>query len=107
MIRQASAWGQFWRDLSDRHDVHGCGIYTPLWHEPRPLHRGRYYSTWFRMVPYAGGRSPIYYSVNGDTMWEMMRDGLNQTGTNNLQMKLALLNCVIEHITDWQLKDYR
>lgn len=95
MIRQVSAWGQFWFDLGSIYRVHGCGIYTPLWtHEPKPVHRGRYYSTWFRMTD-AG---PIYYSVNGDTMWEMMRDGLVQTGCHDLRMKLALLAVIMEDI---------
>lgn len=96
MIRQASAWGQFWFDLSSVHRVHGCAIYTPLWHQPRPLHRGLYHSTWFRWVD--GG--PIYYQVDGDTMTQMLQDGLRQTGANDLRMKLALLALVLETSTN-------
>lgn len=93
MGRQVSAWGQFWWDLAALHRVHGCAIYTPL-SGPAPAHRGAYQSTWFHMTD-AG---PIYYSVNGATMWEMMRDGLAQTGSNSLRMKLALLAVIVEDI---------
>ncbi len=94
MIRQASAWGQFWFDLSALHRVHGCAIYTPLWGGERPLHRGLYHSTWFRWVN--GG--PIYYQVDGDTMIEMLRDGLIKTGCYNLRMKIALLAVLTDQI---------
>ena len=94
MARQASAWGQFWWDLHQTHNVYGCGIYTPL-SGPAPAHRGAYYSTWYRSTPLG----PVYYSVNGDTMWAMMRDGLNQLKCNDLRMKLALLAVIMEDIT--------
>lgn len=95
MIRQVSAWGQFWADLSHRHKVHGCGIFTPLWHEPRPAHRGLYHSTWYRMH----NGSPIYYQVDGDTMTDMLRDGLAKTGADCLLMRTALLALCIERVT--------
>lgn len=95
MIRQASAWGQFWFDLSSVHRVHGCAIYTPLWSGERPPHRGLYHSTWFRWVN--GG--PIYYNVDGDTMIGMLKNGLHKTGSNDLRMKLALLALVLETTT--------
>lgn len=95
MIRQVSAWGQFWADLSAIHRVHGTGITTPLCrHLPHPPHRGAYYSTWIRWH----GNSPIYLAVDGDTMADMLRDGLVQTGCYNLRMKLALVAVLAEYI---------
>lgn len=95
MIRQVSAWGQFWFDLSAQHRVQGSGITTPLCHHlPHPAHRGRYYSTWIKWF----NGSPIYYGVDGSTMTEMIRDGLIKTGTYNLRMKVALLAVLLEEI---------
>ena len=58
------------------------------------MHRGLYHSTWFRWVN--GG--PIYYQVDGDTMIEMLRDGLIKTGCYNLRMKIALLAVLTDQI---------
>lgn len=102
-IRQPSAWGQFWVDLADHYSIHSSGVFTPLWHEPKPLHRGSYYGTWFRMVPYGNERRPVYFAVDGETMWEFMRNGLKQAGCYNLHMKMLLLEVIIEHISDWAL----
>ncbi len=94
-MRQVSAWGQFWFDLSSQFRVHGCAIFTPsCTHIPRPLHRGRYYSTWVRHSDHGA----IYYSVNGDTMLDMLRDGLVQTGAMSARMKLALLTLAVEDL---------
>lgn len=96
-MKQVSAWGQFWFDLSSLHGVHGCAIFTPRCdHIPRPAHRGIYYSTWYRMTP----TGAVYYHVDGDTMSDMMLDGLRKTGCMNLRMKLSLLATVIEHVED-------
>jgi hypothetical protein len=95
MIRQVSAWGQFWFDLSAQHNVQGAGIVTPLCeHLPHPPYRGAYYSTW---VKWHNG-SPIYHSVDGATMTQMIRNGLIKTGCYNLRMKVALLAVLLEDI---------
>lgn len=95
MIRQASAWGQFWADLSEQHKVHGCATFTPLTtHIPRPAHRGLFYSTWYRMTPLG----PVYFSVDGSTMTEMLRDGLTKAGCLTLRMKVNLLAALLEEI---------
>lgn len=94
-MRQVSAWGQFWWDLAALHKVHGCGITTPLQTGNKPVHRGRYFSTWYRSTPLG----PVYYPVDGDTMIGMMRNGLVQTGCSNVRMKTALLNVAVEMVT--------
>lgn len=95
MIQQASAWGQFWFVLSARYRVQGSAIYTPEWHQPRPQHRGKYYSTWAKW----NDAGPVYYSVNGDTMVQMLRNGLEQTGCYDVRMGFALLAVLVEQIT--------
>lgn len=107
MIRQPSAWGQLWADLAERHGVHACGMFTPNWHQPKPSFRGDYYSTWFRMVPHGNERRAVYFPVDGDTAWGMIRNGLEKAGANDLHMKLLLLACIVEHISDWVLRDHR
>lgn len=94
MIRQASAWGQFWWDLSSRHRVHGCGINTPLQPNNRREWRGEYWSTWYRSTDLG----PVYLPVDGETMIDMLRDGLTKTGCDTLHMKMALLNVAIEQV---------
>lgn len=94
-MQQASAWGQFWFDLSSL-GVHGGAIFTPLQrHIKHPAHRGKFYSTWHRMTP----KGPVYYAVNGDTMVDMLLDGLRQTGTVGIRMKLTLIAMLTEAIT--------
>lgn len=94
-MKQASAWGQFWFDLSDQHRVHGCAIFTPrCTHIPHPAYRGAYYSTWYRMTD----KGPIYYAVNGHNLIEMLRDGLIQAGCWNVRMRLSLLAVAFEMI---------
>lgn len=105
MIRQVSAWGQFWFDLSSLHRVSGGAIFTPRcsdqikrsyvqmnrvsqsWRKP-------YFSTWVVHTP----RGAIYYSVEGNTMVQMLRDGLQKTGCLNLRMKIALFAVLLEEI---------
>lgn len=94
-IKQASAWGQFWADLSEQHSVHGCGITTPL-QSNRQAWRKAYYSTWFKMVEHGGKREPVYYSVEGDTMSAMLLDGLAKTGALTMRMRMMVLACAIE-----------
>lgn len=110
MIRQASAWGQFWADLSEQHRVHGCGILTPLcddnikrayiqMNRVRQDWRKPYFSTWVRHTKHGA----IYYSVEGDTMIELLRDGLIKTGCYNLRMKIAMLAVLLEQM-EWTLE---
>lgn len=105
MIRQASAWGQFWADLSEQHRVHGCAIFTPLSHDwikrayvqenrVKQDWRKPYFSTWVKWT----SRGPVYHAVEGDTMTELLRDGLRKTGCLNLRMKIALLAVLVEEI---------
>ena len=93
-MRQASAWGQFWWDLAKLHNAHGCGITTPLQPGRAETWRGLYHSTWYRSTP----KGPVYYSVDGDTMIAMLRDGLNKLGCNTLHMKIGLLKVAIEQV---------
>lgn len=100
MIRQASAWGQFWADLGEQHRIHGCGVFSPLsrhLHLPAvPSWRKAYFSTWFKSNYPHGG--PVYFAVEGDTMTDMLRDGLIKAGCYNLRMKLLLLAVLLEEI---------
>lgn len=104
-MRQVSAWGQFWFDLSSLHRVQGGAIFSPLssdhirrsyvemnrtgqsWRKP-------YFSMWVKWH----GKSAVYVPVEGDTMTQMIRDGLIKTGCYNLRMKIALLAVLAEEI---------
>lgn len=94
-MQQASAWGQFWFDLSSIYRVQGSAIFTPLQtHIAHPKHRGAYYTTFFEMT----SKGPIYHLADGGTMIEMLVDGLNKTGCNTARMKFSLLAIVAEQI---------
>lgn len=94
-MQQSSAWGQFWYDLSALHRVYGSAIFTPLCqHIERPPHRGLYRTTFCKWT----AKGPVYFAADGATMTEMLRDGLVQTGTFNLRMKIALLAVQAEQI---------
>jgi hypothetical protein len=96
-IRQASAWGQWWFDLSERYSVHGCAIYTPLTKpNPQKSWRKPYYSIWYKSYYHNGQFSPVYKSVEGETLIEMLRDGLEQFGIVNLNTRLMLLEVALE-----------
>lgn len=95
-MKQASAWGQFWFDLSSVHRVTGGAIFTPLCtHIDRPAHRGAYHSIWMKHTD----KGAIYYHVDGDTMTDMLLDGLRKTGSASVRMKLALIAVVCETLT--------
>jgi len=95
MIRQVSAWGQFWADLSELYGVHGCGITTPLQtHLPPQPWKKAYHGLW---VSHRSGAA-VYREAQGDTMIEYLRDGLQIWGCYNLRMKVALLAVLLEEI---------
>lgn len=90
-MKQASAWGQFWFDLSEHHGVHRCGIYTP--NDPdfvRQPFRKAYYSTWIR--------NGVYRTVEGDTMYEMIRNGLDEFDVWSLRTKINLLAVLMDDL---------
>lgn len=103
MIRQVSAWGQFWSDLSSIHGIHGWGVTTPLCtHLPRQPWKKPYHGLWSRIVrdgPYKG--QAIYREAQGDTMIDYLRDGLRVWEIDHcIRMKISLLAVAIETVED-------
>lgn len=94
-MQQASAWGQFWFDLSSIHRVYGSAIFTPLQtHIEHPPYRGKYYTMFVQMT----AKGPIYHAADGATMIDMLCNGLAKTGCNTVRMKFSLLAIVAEQI---------
>jgi hypothetical protein len=93
MIRQQSAWGQFWADLSEQHRICGCGIVTPLQtHLPPQPWKKAYHGLWFTITPLGA----VYKEAEGDTMIQYLQDGLRQWGVETLRMKVNLLAVAME-----------
>ena len=101
MIRQSSAWGQFWFDLSAIHGIHGCGITTPLQtHLPPQPWKKPYHGLW---VSHRSGGA-VYREAQGETMIDYLRDGLRQWEIDRcIRMKVALLAVACEEV-EWKLE---
>lgn len=99
-MRQSSAWGQFWFDLSSVHGIHGCGITTPLQtHLPPQPWKKAYHGLWVKCGPHGC----VYKEAQGDTMIDYLRDGLRVWGVADLRMKVALLAVALEDV-EWKLE---
>jgi hypothetical protein len=105
-VKQVSAWGDFWFTLARRR-VYAGGILSPL--SAEWVHKAYFevnqerrpnpcppYTCQFRVFD-AKDRA-IHFRANGNTMAEMLRHGLQQTGQWDLQMQLCLLAVVTENL---------
>lgn len=96
MIQQANAWNQFWFDLASGHRVFACTIFDAdqdrRWMSVPP--GGRYRCLWYRMTDLG----PIYHRIEGETFWELLRNGLDRFDANTVRMKLSLLALLTERI---------